>query len=41
MMTGVFKPSEGKILVNGRIPFKNRQRTAPEIGAVFEQRTQL
>ena len=41
MMTGVLEPSEGKILVNGRIPFKNRQRNAMEIGVVFGQRTQL
>jgi ABC-2 type transport system ATP-binding protein len=41
MMTGVLEPTDGKILVNGRIPFKNRQRNAMDIGVVFGQRTQL
>lgn len=41
MMTGVLEPTAGKILVNGRVPFKNRQRNALDIGVVFGQRTQL
>lgn len=41
MMTGVLEPSRGEILVNGRIPYKNRSRNAENIGVVFGQRTQL
>lgn len=41
MMTGVLEPTDGKILVNGRIPYKNRKRNAFDIGVVFGQRTQL
>jgi ABC-2 type transport system ATP-binding protein len=41
MMTGVLEPTGGEILVNGNIPFKNRQKNAQNIGVVFGQRTQL
>jgi len=41
MMTGVLEPTSGKILVNGRIPYKNRTKNAENIGVVFGQRTQL
>src|SRR5258706_1860174 len=41
MMTGILKPTEGNLLVNGNVPFKNRQRNAQNIGVVFGQRTQL
>lgn len=41
MMTGVLKPTQGKILVNGRIPYENRTVNAQNIGVVFGQRTQL
>lgn len=41
MMTGILKPTEGRILVNGRVPFKNRQKNAQHIGVIFGQRTQL
>lgn len=41
MMTGVLEPSSGTILVNGKVPYKNRTRNAQNIGVVFGQRTQL
>lgn len=41
MMTGVLQPSGGEIIVNGRIPYKNRTANAQNIGVVFGQRTQL
>jgi ABC-2 type transport system ATP-binding protein len=41
MMTGILKPTDGTLTVNGNVPFKNRQRNAQNIGVVFGQRTQL
>ena len=41
MMTGILEPSNGEILVNGRVPYKNRTKNAQNIGVVFGQRTQL
>ncbi len=41
MMTGVLQPTSGEILVNGRIPYKNRTENAQNIGVVFGQRSQL
>lgn len=41
MMTGILKPTSGDILVNGNIPFKNRQKNAQNMGVIFGQRTQL
>ena len=41
MMTGVLEPSSGEIIVNGRVPYKNRTQNAAEIGVVFGQRSQL
>jgi ABC-2 type transport system ATP-binding protein len=41
MMTGVLKPTEGIIQVNGRIPSENRQKNAQHIGVIFGHRTQL
>ncbi len=41
MMTGILKPSEGTILVNGQVPYTNRIRQAQIMGVVFGQRTQL
>ncbi len=41
MMTGVLEPSGGELLVNGRIPYKNRTKNSQEIGVVFGQRSQL
>lgn len=41
MMTGVLEPTSGELLVNGRIPYKNRTQNSQEIGVVFGQRSQL
>jgi ABC-2 type transport system ATP-binding protein len=41
MMTGVLMPTSGDITVNGRIPYKDRTKTAQNIGVVFGQRSQL
>ena len=41
MMTGVLEPTSGELMVNGRIPYKNRTANSQEIGVVFGQRTQL
>jgi ABC-2 type transport system ATP-binding protein len=41
MMTGVLMPTSGEISVGGRIPYKDRTKTAAEIGVVFGQRSQL
>lgn len=41
MMTGVLEPTEGEILVSGRIPYQNRTANAENIGVVFGQRSQL
>jgi len=41
MMTGILKPSEGEIAINGNVPFENRIRQAQIMGVVFGQRTQL
>lgn len=41
MMTGVLEPSGGSLLVNGRIPYKERTKNSQEIGVVFGQRSQL
>jgi ABC-2 type transport system ATP-binding protein len=41
MMTGILKPSSGKILVNGVPPYSNRIAHAQNMGVVFGQRTQL
>jgi ABC-2 type transport system ATP-binding protein len=41
MMTGVLEPTGGEILVNGRVPYRNRTANAQDIGVVFGQRSQL
>lgn len=41
MMSGVMEPTSGEILVNGRVPYKNRTENAQNIGVVFGQRSQL
>lgn len=41
MMTGVLEPSGGKLMVNGRVPYKDRTKNCQEIGVVFGQRSQL
>jgi len=41
IMTGILVPSSGKCVVDGIIPYENRQKNAKKIGVVFGQRTQL
>jgi ABC-2 type transport system ATP-binding protein len=41
MMTGILVPSAGDICVLGRVPHRERQANAREIGVVFGQRSQL
>ena len=41
MMTGVLEPTSGEILVNGKLPYRNRSKNAQNIGVVFGQRSQL
>jgi ABC-2 type transport system ATP-binding protein len=41
MMTGILVPSAGEITVLGRVPHRERQANAREIGVVFGQRSQL
>lgn len=41
MMTGILTPSSGKVLINGLIPYEDREKNAKHIGVVFGQRTQL
>jgi ABC-2 type transport system ATP-binding protein len=41
MLTGILVPSSGSVMVNGIIPYENRQENAKNIGVVFGQRTQL
>ena len=33
MMTGVLKPTDGRIVVDGRVPYENRQQNAQIMGA--------
>lgn len=41
MMTGILKPTDGQITVNGLAPYDNRIKQAQIMGVVFGQRTQL
>ncbi|MGN1275625.1 MAG: ATP-binding cassette domain-containing protein [Floccifex sp.] len=41
MLTGILVPTEGNIIVDGIVPYKNRKVHAQNIGVVFGQRTQL
>ena len=41
MMTGVLEPTKGELLVNGKVPYKNRTENCEHIGVVFGQRSQL
>ena len=41
MMTGVLEPSGGELIVNGRVPYRERTKNSQEIGVVFGQRSQL
>ncbi len=41
MLSGVLVPSAGELLVNGRVPWRERKQHVARIGAVFGQRTTL
>ena len=41
MMSGILTPSEGSIIVDGRVPYLQRTENAKNIGVVFGQKTQL
>ena len=41
MMTGILTPSSGRIIVDGVIPYENREKNAKNIGVIFGQKTQL
>jgi len=41
MLTGLLVPTSGELLVNGRLPWKERRAYVARIGAVFGQRTTL
>lgn len=41
MLTGILKPTSGKISISGLDPYKNRIQSSKNIGVVFGQRTQL
>ncbi|WP_194192339.1 ABC transporter ATP-binding protein [Clostridium chrysemydis] len=41
MMTGILTPTAGEIIVDGIVPYKEREKNAINIGVVFGQRTQL
>ncbi|WP_128380643.1 ABC transporter ATP-binding protein [Streptomyces cavernae] len=41
MLTGILVPTAGEVSVAGVVPYRERERNARNIGAVFGQRTQL
>jgi ABC-2 type transport system ATP-binding protein len=41
MLTGILVPTSGKLVVNGYIPHKDREKFVQGIGVVFGQRSQL
>ncbi|RED55369.1 ABC transporter ATP-binding protein [Cohnella phaseoli] len=41
MLTGILVPTSGKLLVNGFVPYKEREKFVQGIGVVFGQRSQL
>jgi ABC-2 type transport system ATP-binding protein len=41
ILTGILVPTSGEIVVDGIVPWRERQRNALNIGVVFGQRTQL
>src|SRR5262245_6890263 len=41
MLTGILVPTSGQVEVAGRIPWRERERNALDIGVVFGQRSQL
>lgn len=41
MLTGIVTPTSGEAVVAGVVPYRERERSARNVGAVFGQRTQL
>ena len=41
MLTGILVPTGGEVVVDGLVPWRDRERNALHIGVVFGQRTQL
>jgi ABC-2 type transport system permease protein len=41
ILSGILRPSAGKVIVNNRVPFEDRIRHVTGIGVVFGQRSQL
>lgn len=41
ILSGILTPDSGTVLVDGRIPYKNRMEHVKDIGVVFGQRSQL
>lgn len=41
ILTGILTPDHGTAVVDGVVPYKNRQKIAEKIGVVFGQRTRL
>ena len=41
ILSGILTPDSGTVLVDGRVPYKNRMEHVREIGVVFGQRSQL
>ena len=41
ILSGILTPDAGKVLVDGRVPYKNRIEHVRQIGVVFGQRSQL
>ncbi len=41
MMTGILKPTSGRLLVADNVPYENRKKNAQIMGVIFGQRTQL
>ena len=41
MLTGVLHPTDGEVVVDGLLPYRDRGRNAKNIGVVFGQREQL
>lgn len=41
ILSGILTPDSGTVLIDGRIPYKNRIEHVKEIGVVFGQRSQL
>lgn len=41
ILSGILTPDQGTVLVDGRVPYKNRIQHVSQIGVVFGQRSQL